>query len=264
VSRIVVVGGGGWPEGKGPLIAAALGRLAADAALVAPVGDDKALRAALEEVGVALAPLETCGDGCELVVLQAEAADSALTAAARWARERRGSQASPPGRRALPLITLSASPARRLPRTVWQVADIAVCNRAEAAALAGLPAGDPLDAEDAARALCGGDSRTVVVTLGSEGAVVARRGRATYLPPFTVEVVDPAGAGECFCAALAFATSEGMDHFAAAGYAMAAAAVCVGREGGAAAMPTRDEVERMAHSVDLRRDPGTSPVVFPR
>ena len=218
--------------------------------------------AALDADGVR-SSLAVCADGCELIVVQAEVGDAALEAAARWATERRaGSSAA--SRRPGPLLLLSPAPVRALPDELWQATGMVVCNAVEAADLTGAAVADPLDAEVAAMSLVERGPTTVVITLGAEGAVVARSGRATYLPPFTVEVVDPTGAGDCFCAAFGFAVVEGMDIFASAGYAMAAAAVCVGRTGAAAAMPTRDEVERMAHSVDLRRDPGTSPVLFPR
>jgi len=245
----VVVGGGA------SVVATALDRLGADVALLAGEGLDGAATAAA---------LERCGEACELIVLEAEAGDPALAAAAEWAVARRSASPPAPPRPVPPLVLLSPTPARDLPAAVWRAAAVAVCNRAEAAALTGIAAADPLEAEDAAVALLGRGPALAVVTLGGEGAVVARAGRATYLPPFTVEVVDPAGAGGCFCAALGVAMLEGLDNFAATGYAMAAAAVAVGRPGTAEAMPTRDDVERMAHSIDLRRDPGTSPVEFPR
>lgn len=207
--------------------------------------------------------LALCGDGCELIVLQAEAGDSALLAAAGWAIKRRsGVAAIPPGRQAPPLVVLSPAPARTLPDEVWRAADAVICNRREAAVHTGLTVEDPLDAEEAAIALCRRGPATAVVTLGADGAVVARGGRATYLPPFTVDAVDPTGAGDSAAAAFSRAVLEGFDIFAATGYAMAAAALSVTRPGAASSMPTADEVDRIVHSVDLRRDPGTMPVEF--
>lgn len=245
MSRCVVVG----DTARAETIAAALDRL--DAGVEQMTGADAAtIRQALERAGA----------GCELLILVAGAGDVPLAAAAHWARDR---QAEDPDR-PRPLVLLAPGAAGAVPAVAWETAGVAVCNRVTAAAVSGLAVDDPLAAEDAALAVVARGPAVAVVTLGAEGAVVARAGRATYLPPFTVEVVDPAGAGECFCAALGLGMVEGLDNFAATGYAMAAAAVAVGRPGAAAAMPTRDEVERMAHSVDLRRDPGTSPVEFPR
>ena len=222
-----------------------------------------AANAALDGEATAAA-LEACGDGCELLILQAEVGDAALLAAARWAARRREAGAPPPGRRPSPRVLLSAAPARPLPQSIWRTADLVVCNRVEAAAHSGVEVEDPLDAEEAAVALSALGPEHAVVTLGSEGAVVSRGTRVTYLPPFSVPVVDPTGAGDCFAAAFARGLIEGFDVFASAGYGMAAAAVCVGRAGAATAMPTLDEVERMAHSVDLRRDAGMMPIELPR
>ena len=238
MSRVVVLGG----PGPAALIAAAMARLDAGASLVARLDD-------------------SAGDGCELLLLHGGAGDPALIGAVEWAARRRSG--APPGRRRLPLLVLSPGTAPpSMP--VLAAADVVVCGRHEAETLTGIGIADPLAAEDAALAMTGLGPGVAVINLGGEGAVVARAERATYLPPFTVAVVDPAGAGECFAAALALAMLEGLDNFAATGYALAAAAVCAGRPGGAGSMPGRDDVERMAHSVDLRRDPGTLPVEFPR
>ena len=250
MSRCLVLGAPAQDGGgRAANIAHALERLGVDVALLAGAP------------GGATPPgLDDAAAGCELLVLVAEAAGEAMTAAAGWIDGRRAAATDAPRL----LVMLVPAGGGEIPGALWSVADVAVCGRSEAAAVTGLDVDDPLDAEDAAVALLGLGPSVAVVTLGAEGAVVARAGRATYLPPFTVEVVDPAGAGDVFCAALGLGMLEGLDNFAATGYAMAAAAVSIGRPGSAESMPSRDDVERMAHSVDLRHDPGTLPVEFPR
>ena len=246
-----VIGASGEPTGRAAVLVGAGETLIAVAA---------GANAGLAEADVAAA-LGAVGEGCDLLVLQAEVADAALAASAAWAAARRAEPPQArPGGVPLPRVLLSPAPARDLPASVWAASDLVVCNRAEAEQLTGVPVADPLAAEDAAIALCTRGPGVAVVTLGGEGAVVARRGRATYLPPFTVEPVDPTGAGDCAVAAFARGVVAGLDVFAATGYAMAAAAICVTRPGAAAAMPTLDDVDRMVHSVDLRRDPGMLPV----
>lgn len=257
------VGTLGLIGGVGPSAQAAVLRCADDCAIA--VGRVAATALTAEAVTAAL---DRCGERCQLLVLSAEVDDAPLVAAAEWAAGLRAQGGGVgPGQ---PVGLLSCAPARPLPTPVWAAADVAVANAGEAAALSGRRVADPVDAEAAAVDLAGmqpppvaGRPRVAVVTLGGEGAVVARRGRATYLPPFRVEVVDPTGAGECFCAALGVALVDGLDVFAATGYALAAAAVCAGRPGAVAAMPDREDVDRMAHAVDLRRDPGMHPLEFP-
>jgi ribokinase len=60
---------------------------------------------------------------------------------------------------------------------------------------------------------------------------------------FKVDVIDTVGAGDCFNGAFAVALLEGLDAWAAARFASAAAAISVSRRGAQASMPSRAEVE---------------------
>ncbi len=64
----------------------------------------------------------------------------------------------------------------------------------------------------------------VVVTLGADGALVATGGKIEHLPALQVEAVDPIGAGDTFCAALAVSILEGNSLLLAARFASQAAA----------------------------------------
>ncbi len=80
-----------------------------------------------------------------------------------------------------------------------------------------------------------------VLTLGAQGAEVA----GTHVPAFDVEVVDPTGAGDAFCAGLAVALAEGADLVPAARFASAAGACAVQVAGAEPSMPTRAQVEAL-------------------
>ncbi len=80
-----------------------------------------------------------------------------------------------------------------------------------------------------------------VVTLGSRGALVGDE----HVPAFDVPVVDPTGAGDAFCGALAVALAEGRELIDATRFASAAGAVAVGVAGAEPSMPTRDQVEAL-------------------
>jgi ribokinase len=80
---------------------------------------------------------------------------------------------------------------------------------------------------------------TVVITHGAAGAEVA----GVIVPAFPATVVDPTGAGDAFCGALAVALGEGRDLVAAVRFANAAGACAVAVAGAEPSLPTRAAVE---------------------
>ncbi len=84
-------------------------------------------------------------------------------------------------------------------------------------------------------------SERVIVTLGGAGVQVG----PTRVGAFPVEVVDPTGAGDAFCAALAIALVEGADAVSAARIASAAGACAVGVAGAQPSMPAKAQVDAM-------------------
>jgi ribokinase len=88
------------------------------------------------------------------------------------------------------------------------------------------------DAEECARRLLGLGPRSVVITLGAAGAVVADGSRVWRVPAVAVdEVVDTTGAGDAFAGALASALAGGARLADAVSAGMAAGAQAVGRAG---------------------------------
>jgi ribokinase len=87
-------------------------------------------------------------------------------------------------------------------------------------------------------------SENVIVTLGGAGVQVGD----TRVGAFSAEVVDPTGAGDAFCAALAVALVEGADLLDAVRFAAAAGACAVGVAGAQPSMPTRSAVEALLRS----------------
>ncbi|MCB0997280.1 MAG: ribokinase [Acidimicrobiales bacterium] len=84
----------------------------------------------------------------------------------------------------------------------------------------------------------------VVLTLGADGAVVQPgRPDEAAVAAFPTTVVDPTGAGDAFCAALAVALAEGTDLAAAARFGCAAGALAVRVAGAEPSMPTRPAVD---------------------
>ena len=135
---------------------------------------------------------------------------------------------------------LDPAPAAPLPEATWTQVTWFTPNETEAA----LYVGNTLAEEEGAKHLLEKGLRGVVLKRGGKGAYVAvTGGKAAWVRPFPVEAVDTVGAGDCFNGAFAVALLEGLDPFAAARFASAAAAISVTRRGAQASMPTRAEVD---------------------
>lgn len=161
----------------------------------------------------------TLPPGLRVLVLQNEIPEAANAVLAEAARARGVT------------TILNAAPARPFATDLLDAVDILIVNRVEAAMLSGLPAEDPAQAEAAATALAaaGGTAmRTVVVTLGGAGAVLAEPGAAPrHLPPHKVEIVSTHGAGDAFTGAFAARLAAGEAVPSAVAYAQVAAALNV-------------------------------------
>jgi ribokinase len=84
-----------------------------------------------------------------------------------------------------------------------------------------------------------------VVTLGADGAVLVEGARMRRVHGFAVEAIDPTGAGDAFCGALAFSLSRGDSLEDAVVFSSAAGAVSVTQAGAQAGMPSLDQVEAL-------------------
>lgn len=142
-------------------------------------------------------------------------------------------------------VMLDPAPAATLPNTTLSQVTWFTPNETEAAFYVDSAGG----VEDAASRLFARGIRNVVLKRGSEGAYVAlANGEARWVPPFKVQAVDTVAAGDCFNGAFAVALLEGLDPFAAARFANAAAAICVTRCGAQQSMPARSEVDSLLSS----------------
>ncbi|MGW2325201.1 ribokinase [Streptomyces sp. NPDC001700] len=267
------------PGGKGANQAVAAGRLGARTALLARVGDDGHGRLLLDSqrdagvdttgvlvggapTGVALITVDPSGDNSIVVSPGANSrltpedvrgAESLLAAArvvslqleipletvAEVVRTAGAGFGDRPG----PRVVLNPSPPAPLPADVLAACDPLVVNEHEARyLLSDDPAGDATDPEAWAAALLARGPRSVVVTLGGEGALVAERDRTVRVPSLPVEAVDTTGAGDAFTGALAWRLGVGDDLETAVRYAVRVGAAAVTRAGAQVSFPTADEV----------------------
>jgi ribokinase len=105
-------------------------------------------------------------------------------------------------------LILNLSPSQYVSPALLARADPLILNEVEAADLAGSSIDSPADAETVARRLLA-TSRSVVITLGGDGVVVADSSGVSHSLAEHVPVLDTTGAGDAFAGALAASLAAG-------------------------------------------------------
>lgn len=141
------------------------------------------------------------------------------------------------------LVVLNPAPACALPDKLLENISILTPNRTEAGMLSGIRVHDMGSAKEAAQKIRDRGVKTIIMTLGSEGAVVLDRNTFIHVPAKIVRAVDTTAAGDTFNGALVVALSEGRDILEATAFACKAAAISVTRNGAQASIPFKTEVE---------------------
>ena len=93
-----------------------------------------------------------------------------------------------------------------------------------------------------------GCGKTVLLKRSAQGAMVFTRDEEFAVPGYSVNEVDPTGAGDTFCAGLTVAVLDGLPLRQAARFANAVGALAVTRKGPMEGAPTRAEVEALMAS----------------
>jgi ribokinase len=262
------------PGGKGANQAVAAARLGARTVLLARVGDDAYGRLLLDSqreagvdtvgvlvggapTGVALITVDPSGDNSIVVSPGANGRltpDDIRAAACLFQASHVVSaqleipletvvevvRALSPGSR----FVLNPSPPRPLPPEVLAACDPLIVNEHEAKVVLGDACVSDRP-EDWARLLLAKGPRSVVVTLGAEGALVASADGVARVASVKVDAVDTTGAGDAFTAALAYRLGAGSPLAEAAGYAARVGAAAVTKEGAQVSFPTAAEVDAL-------------------
>lgn len=151
------------------------------------------------------------------------------------------------------LIVLNLAPAQQLAQETLQQVSVLVLNESEASLLSGQAVESIEDAQRIATVLHARGIATVVITLGSRGAILvtdAEQGNAKsifYAAP-KVQVVDTTAAGDCFVGALTVALTEGQSAEDALRFAVLASALKVTKFGAQSGLPTRQEVQAFSET----------------
>ncbi len=145
---------------------------------------------------------------------------------------------------------LNPAPAQPLDEDLLAAVDVLTPNESELRILCGLAPDDPTDTLELAKRLQGQGARHLVVTLGSEGAlIITPEGEAHHVlgQPVPGGVVDTTGAGDAFTSALGVALAEGEPLITAVRFATFAGALACTRLGVVPALPSRAEVEALRY-----------------
>jgi ribokinase len=137
---------------------------------------------------------------------------------------------------------VNLAPPFELPRALLEVLDPLVLNEHEAAFLLGEMVEGIDGALSAAPRLLSLGPKSVVVTLGEEGAVFAGGESAQHFTAPKVKVVDTTGAGDAFVGALAARLAADTPLKDAVAYAVRAGAAAVTEAGGQGALPAPQTV----------------------
>lgn len=137
-------------------------------------------------------------------------------------------------------VVVNLAPVIQVPHEALLAADPLVANEHEAGLILGqLGVSDIPDAEEEmARVLLNQGFRSVVLTRGPRGAVVASGEEVTAIPTPVVEAVDSTGAGDAFVGALVFRLAEGDTLVDAATFAARVGAFSATRRGAQVSYPT--------------------------
>ena len=119
--------------------------------------------------------------------------------------------------------------------------DVLIPNRIELARLSNKESFENLDELEAAAKGLG--IQTVIVTLGSAGALLVSDKQTELISSPAVESVDTTGAGDAFCGSMAESLSRGLSFLESVEYSVTAGALSTTTYGAQISMPTRSEVD---------------------
>ncbi len=139
-------------------------------------------------------------------------------------------------------VILNPAPAQALSLSLLQHIDIIVPNKNEAEILSGIKVSDAKSAKRAADIIAKKGVNNVVITLGSQGAVILEKNIYHVVPAYVVEAIDTTAAGDTFCGALCVGLANGKSLLDAVKLAVKASAITVTRMGAQSSLPYYSEL----------------------
>ena len=149
------------------------------------------------------------------------------------------------GKRCGCITLLNPAPVRPLPKEIYRDIDLLTPNQTEARVLLGVAPDDPTSDLDLCGRLLELGVGTVVLTRGSQGAVIVTSDGTREIPSATVRVVDSTGAGDAFNGALAAALAGDDSLEDAVTRACGAGALACTKLGVIPALPHKAELDEL-------------------
>ena len=146
-------------------------------------------------------------------------------------------------------VVLDPAPAAPLSDELLRNVTYLTPNESEATRLTGIEVTDEPSARAAAEKLIAAGVENVIVTMGTQGALVATADRAFMVPSRAVEAVDSTAAGDAFNGGLAFALARGLALEDAVREAALVGALSVTRMGAQPSLPTAEELEQFKRAM---------------
>ncbi len=152
-------------------------------------------------------------------------------------------------------VILNPAPARQIPEELLTLIDILIPNESELSLLTNMPVTDEKSAELAAQEILKRGVKTVIVTMGSKGALVVTGTQVTQVDTYKVDVVDTTAAGDAFiggfaakllefCNKLSDVQQQAAELQKAVRYGCACGALATTKLGAQPSLPTKEEVEK--------------------
>ncbi|HTU59610.1 MAG TPA: PfkB family carbohydrate kinase, partial [Polyangiales bacterium] len=155
------------------------------------------------------------------------------------------------------MTLLNPAPALACSREILDATNVLIVNELELAFFLGRTPAE-LDRETAwelAQKLQRYAEQSVIVTLGSQGAVLLAGSQRSFVAALAVNAIDTTGAGDAFTGALAAYLVQGCSLTDALGFANAAAAHAVQHHGAAESSPTLAELSALCRQHQLAQPP---------
>jgi ribokinase len=139
-------------------------------------------------------------------------------------------------------VVLNPSPVQDLSPALLKQVDYLILNETEALQLSGIEVTSQASAQQASRRLLEMGVRTILLTMGGNGALITDAEGSQFIPAIKVDVVDTTAAGDTFAGAFAVGIANGLSVLNASIEAQYTAALTVTQLGAQTSIPHRQTV----------------------